>query len=127
VKGWSADWVIRYGLPILEADKQHKYVHHRRHGTTTSCTGLLQAPRGRCAPRRDVAAAVGYRRVNGIRKAMVEDPTLANDVCDGGLYSHRHSYQFRHRPKTEALVKGSVAALQAEERELEEEIDADYD
>lgn len=122
VKGWSADWLLRYALPILEADKQHKYVH-----IDVWNNDIIA---GRCKLRRDGALHEEMSQlqwatvVNGSGR-MVEDPTLANDVCDGGLYSHRHSYQYRHVAKEPEIQRGSPEALRREERELEEEMDDD--
>lgn len=122
VKGWSADWVNRYGLPILEADKQHKYVH-----VDVWNNDIIG---GRCKLRRDGALYEEMSQlqwatiVNGSGR-MVEDPTLPNDICDAGLYSHRHSYQFRAVPAPKVLERGSPEAMLAEERELEESQDED--
>lgn len=124
VKGWSVDWVTRYNLPILEADKQHKYVH-----IDVWNNDIIT---GRCKMRRDGVlyeemAQLQWATVVSGSGRMVEDPTLANDACDGGLYSHRHSYQFRSVPKEELPARGTEAALEREERELEEELDYDDD
>ena len=54
---------------------------------------------------------------------MIEDPTLANDCCDGGLYAHRHSYPFRWQPQEVPLRPGSPEALRREEQELEEDME----
>ncbi len=117
VKGWSAAWVQRYNMPIIEADKQHKYTH-----IDVWNTDIL---RGRCKMREggelyeEMAQLQWASLVTGTGR-MVEDPTLANDVCDGGLYSHRHSFQYRWRPEEIPAKPGSPEALLREERELED-------
>lgn len=124
VKGWSASWVTRYGLPILEADKQHKYAH-----IDVWNTDIIS---GRCKLRKDGPL---YEEMSNLQWAtivsgsgrMIEDPTLANDTTDGGLYSHRHSYQYRATIKEEPPPPGTPAALAAEEAELEAEMEEQAD
>lgn len=124
VKGWSADWVTRYNLPILEADKQHKYPHIDLMNTDIH--------RGHLKLREDGPL---YLEMSELQWAtivtgtgrQVEDPTMPNDVCDGGLYGHRHSYQYRWHPEEQQPAKGSAEALLREEREIEEELMEDMD
>lgn len=122
VKGWSADWVTRYNLPILEADKQHKYTHVDVVNNDI-LTARLQMREGG-ALYEEMSQLQWSSIVSGSGR-MVEDPTLANDVCDGGLYSHRHSYQYRWNPAEQRLTPGSPEALRREEQELEEEMEQD--
>jgi hypothetical protein len=124
VKGWSADWVTRYNLPILEADKQHKYPHIDLMNTDIH--------RGRLKLREDgplyleMAELQWATIVTGTGR-MIEDPTMPNDVCDGGLYGHRHSYQYRWMPEDKQPPRGSLESLLREERELEDAIMEDAD
>jgi hypothetical protein len=124
VKGWSAGWVTRYNLPILEADKQHKYAH-----VDVWNNDIIA---GRCKLRKDgelyeEMAQLQWATIVSGSGRMVEDPTLANDVCDGGLYSHRHSYQYRATIKEEPPPPGSPehwARLEAIlEADMEEQAD----
>lgn len=124
VKGWSKEMVARYNLPIIEAEKQHKYP-----SIDTMNTDILSRDsvgNSRLALRDggllyDEMSQLQYSSVVSATGKLVEDPTLANDVCDAGLYAHRHSYQYRWRPDVVPPKPGSVEALAKEETELEDE------
>jgi hypothetical protein len=124
VKGWSADFVTRYNLPILEADKQHKYTHIDVMNNDIVRARLKLRDGG---PLYDEMSQLQWATIVSGSGRMVEDPTLANDVCDGGLYSHRHSYQYRWRPEDKPPPAGSPEALLREERELEEDMEDEAD
>lgn len=119
VKGWSADWVTRYNLPILEADKQHKYPHIDLMNTDI-LRGHLKFREG--GPLYTEMAELQYATIATGTGRMIEDPTMPNDVCDGGLYGHRHSYQYRWRPEDKQPAKGSVEAMLREEKLLEDDM-----
>lgn len=121
VKGWSREWVERYNQPILEAEKAHK------HGAIDTMNADLLA--------RNIALREGgalYEEMSQLQWSsvvsasgrLVEDPTLANDCCDGGLYAHRHSYQYRWRPEEK---KPPPRTPEAYEREAQEIEDAQYE
>lgn len=118
VAGWSAEFVERFGVPILEAEKAHKHI------AIDMFNGDVAA--GRIKLREDgilydeMSQLQWSSIVSGSGK-LIEDPTLDNHACDGALYAHRHSYQFRWRPEERKLVVGSPEAMLREERELEED------
>lgn len=119
VKGWSADWVTRYNLPILEADKQHKYAHIDVMNNDILKRRMKLREGG---PLYEEMSQLQWATIVSGTGRMIEDPTLANDVCDGGLYAHRHSYQYRWTPEDKPPPKGSPEAFIREERELEDDI-----
>jgi predicted phosphodiesterase len=60
---------------------------------------------------------------------MLEDPTRQTHACDGALYGHRHSYQYRWRPELKPAEPGSLTAHLREEQALEDQTfdpDEDY-
>ncbi len=118
VKGWSEGWINRYNLPIIEADKQHKYTHVDVMNTDI-LRGTLKMRDG--GPLFDEMCQLQWASVLSGTGKMIEDPTLANDVCDAGLYGHRHSFQYRWAPADVPLKPGSVAAQLREEQELEDD------
>lgn len=122
VRGWSDEWRNRYALPIIEADKQHKHVHIDLVNNDI-LAGKLKLREG--GGLYDEMAQLQWSSVITGSGRMVEDPTLANDQCDAGLYAHRHSWPFRATPKEETPQRGTRAALEREERELEEAMDDD--
>lgn len=124
VKGWSEEWVNRYNLPILEADKQHKYTHQDVMNNDI-LRGYMKLREG--GELYEEMAQLQWATIVSGTGRMIEDPTLANDVCDGGLYAHRHSHQFRWQPEERPLTPGSPAALQRIERELEDEMEEQSD
>ena len=58
---------------------------------------------------------------------MVEDPTLANDLCDADLYSARRAYHFRFRPEERTPQAGTPAHYARQAAELEEEMDEEFE
>ena len=121
-KGWSKEWVSRYGLPIVEAEKQHKLT-----AIQTMNTDILA---GR-VKFRDGSPLIAEMRelqwsttVDGSGK-LFEDPTLANDVCDSSLYAHRRSWHFRGRLPESLPAPGSPARYAREAAALEDDIDED--
>lgn len=118
VKGWSREWVERYGLPIFEAEKQHKLT-----AITTMNNDIL---RGTVKFRRggmliDEMRELQWATIIDGSGKMIEDPTMANDVCDSALYGHRRSFQYRWSPEAKKLQPGSPEAYLREESDLEEE------
>jgi hypothetical protein len=95
VAGWSEDWILRYGIPFLEADKANKHsfieamnadilrgwVKYREDSPLWKTTSELQW------------ATI----VTGAGK-LIEDPTMPNHASDAGLYGHRQSFNYRFRP-----------------------------
>lgn len=120
VKGWSKEWIDRYQLPIVEAEKQHK---------TTAIQTMNSDILGRRVKFRDGSPLIAEMRelqwstvVDGSGK-LFEDPTLPNDQCDSALYAHRRSYHFRGQLPTEQPKPGSAARYAREEAELAEDIE----
>ena len=124
VRGWSADWVTRYNLPILEADKQHKHVHIDVVNNDIIRGQLKLRDGGELYS--EMSQVQWATIVTGTGR-MIEDPTMPNDVCDAGLYSHRHSYQYRWSPEEKRLRPGSPEAMAREEQELEDATEEEYE
>jgi hypothetical protein len=124
VKGWSKEWVDRYQLPIVEAEKQHKQT-----AINVFNTDILA---GRVKFRENGPLLAEMRElqwstvVDGSGK-LFEDPTLANDICDSALYAARRSYHFRGQALEAAPPAGSPARYAREAAELEAEMDEDDD
>lgn len=124
VKGWSKEWVDRYGLPIVEAEKQHKQTAINVYNTDVICKRRKY---------REGSPLIAEMRelqwstiVDGSGR-MIEDPTLANDLCDADLYSARRAYHFRGDPVEQDAPKGTPAHYAREAAELEQELDEEYD
>ena len=115
VKGWSKEWIERYQQPIIEAEKSHK---HGAIGTwnTDIIQGNTQFRDG--SPLWEEITQLQWATVVSASGKQVEDPTLANDCCDSGLYAHRHSYAFRWRPEEKPPKAGSPEAVLREEADL---------
>lgn len=120
VKGWSDRWVAQYNLPIIEAEKQHKYTHIDIMNTDILRGRLKMRDSGALF---DEMSQLQWASILTGTGRMVEDPTLANDCADAALYSHRHSYQYRWSPEERPLAPGSPEAMRREEQEIEDAID----
>lgn len=118
-KGWSKEWVTKYNLPIVEAEKQHKLT-----AITTYNADILK---------RHVKFREGGVLIEEMKElqwativsgsgAMLEDPTMANDVCDSSLYGHRHSYQFRWRAEDVIPAPGTPERFAREAKEIEDDM-----
>lgn len=124
VKGWSKEWVDRYGLPIVEAEKQHKQTAINVFNADVLARRVkFRSGSPLIAEMRELQWAT---IVDGSGR-MVEDPTLANDCCDAGLYGHRRAYHFRFRPEELPPAAGTPAAYAREAAELEAELDEDLE
>lgn len=117
VKGWSKEFVERYGIPILEAEKAHKVTAIELFNTDL-VTGGIQLRED--SPLYEEMAELQWATIVSASGRQVEDPTLANHCCDAGLYAHRHSYQYRARPEDAKLQPGSTEWTLREERALED-------
>lgn len=120
VKGWSKEWIDRYGLPISEAEKQHKQTAIQVMNTDI-LQGRVKFREG--SPLFEEMRELQYATIVDGSGKMIEDPTMANDVCDSSLYAHRRSYHHRHRPEEETPRVGSPAHYAREAAELEDEAD----
>lgn len=124
VKGWSKEWIERYSLPILEAEKQHK------HTAVETWNGDILTRRCRLREGSPLYAEMSELQWTNIVSGtgrMVEDPTQDNHCCDAALYAHRHSYQYRSRPEDVPPPPGSREARIREEAALEEDMLRDED
>lgn len=118
VQGWAREWIERYNQPFVEAEKSNK------HGSIDTYNndivrGLVQFRDG--GPLFEEMSQLQWSGVVSGSGRLVEDPTMANDVCDASLYAHRHSYQFRWRPEEKKPDAGTVEYALREEREIEED------
>lgn len=124
VAGWSEEFVERFQVPILEAEKAHKHL------AIDMLNGDIVTGRIKLRDGGELYEEMSQLQwatiVTGTGK-MIEDPTLANHCADGGLYAHRHSYQYRWRPEEKPLVVGSPEHTLREEREMEEHAEREED
>ncbi len=122
VAGWSEEFVERFGVPIHEADKHAKNMAiDMMNGDIVS--GRIQLREG--GELYEQMSQVQWSTIVSGTGKMIEDPTIPNDVTDGGLYSHRHSYAFRWRPEEKKLTPGTPEHTLREEREMEEHAERD--
>ena len=124
VAGWSEEFVERFQVPILEAEKAHKHLAiDMFNGDIVS--GRIKLRDG--GELYDEMSQLQWATVVSGSGKMIEDPTLANHCADGALYSHRHSYQYRWRPEEKPLTPGTPEHTLREEREMEEHAEAGDD
>jgi hypothetical protein len=112
VKGWSKEWVERYGLPIAEAEKQHKLTAIQTMNNDI-LRGAVKFREG--SPLLDEMRELQWSTLVDGSGRMVEDPTMPNDLCDASLYAHRRSYQFRSRPDERPKTQQERLAREAQE------------
>lgn len=113
VAGWSEEFVERFGVPILEADK------HQKHMAIDMWNGDIVTGRIKLRDGGELYEEMSQLQWATIVSAtgrMIEDPTQDNHCCDGGLYAHRHSYQYRWRPEEKKLEPGTPAHTLREEQ-----------
>lgn len=123
VKGWSKEWIERYGLPIVEAEKQHKNTAITVHNTDI-LRRLVKFREG--SPLIEEMRELQWATIVDGSGKMIEDPTLANDVCDSALYAARRAYHFRGRMEDRPAQPGTSAYYARQAAELEDAAD-DYD
>lgn len=122
VRGWSKEWVERYGLPILEAEKQHKNTAIKTmNSDILSPNGPLVRMRDG-GPLMDEMSQIMWMTLVSGSGREVEDPSIPNDTADAGLYSHRHSYQYRHIPKCSTPGKGTLEYYSKIAKDIESEV-----
>ncbi len=115
VKGWSRQWLERYQLPILEAQKPNKLMAQRQWNTDIRQGHYLMRSGSPLLAEMKVHRWLPTRNSEG---KLMEDPATHRDLCDGGLYIHRESYHHRYRPAPEKLVTGTPEWVTREEAEL---------
>jgi hypothetical protein len=116
VPGWSEKWVERYGLPIIEATKKNK------HGAIEQMGHDIRGGALRCRAGgawHEEAKEHQWLSIVSATGKLVEDPTTANHVLDGGLYAHRESFHHRFRPEPPKIVPNTPEWVLKEELELE--------
>lgn len=122
VAGWSAEFVERFGVPILEAEKAHK------HMAIDVMNGDFATARIRLRKdgmlHEEMSQLQWSAIVSGTGR-MVEDPTMHNHCADAALYSHRHSYQYRWRPEEKRHEPGTPEHTLREERLMAEHHEED--
>jgi hypothetical protein len=117
VAGWSEDWIARYGIPLLEADKAHKHTFIELMNADI-LRGWVKYRDG--SPLWRTATELQWATIVTGAGRLVEDPTMANHCTDAGLYAHRHSFNFRYRPEEPPPPPvGSPEWAQREEAALE--------
>lgn len=118
VRGWSKEWVDRYGLPIVEAEKAHKHVAIDTVNADLIAGNLKLRDGGALY---DEMKDLQWSSVVSGSGRMVEDPTLANHACDAALYAHRHSWQHRYVPAVVEPPPGTPERAVLEEQRLEQD------
>jgi len=124
VKGWSKEWVERYGLPIVEAEKQHK---NTAIGVYNSDVLARRRKYREGSPLIAEMRELQWATIVDGSGRMVEDPTLANDLCDADLYSVRRAKHYRGGVAEPPPKVGTPAHYAREAAEIEAEIDEQYD
>ncbi|MGH7177649.1 MAG: terminase large subunit domain-containing protein [Tepidisphaeraceae bacterium] len=117
VVGWSLEWVERYNQPILEAEKAQKHTAIDTENADILARNIQLRDGGALY---EEMSQLQWSSIVSATGKLIEDPTLANDCCDAGLYAHRHSYQYRWRPEAKRPTPRTQEAYEQEERELEE-------
>ncbi len=119
VAGWSVQFVERYGLPVLEAEK------HNKHDAISMVNGDIVRKHIRLRDGgevyEDMSALQWSHLVSGSGR-LVEDPTMSNHASDGFLYAARHARQYRARHEDVLPPSGSVERYSREAAELEAEL-----
>lgn len=119
VTGWSDEWVERYGLPIAEAQKAHKStaIEVMNNDIVSGNVALRDG-----GPLYEEMSLLQWSSIVSATGRQIEDPTIANDCCDAGLYSHRRTYAHRYRAPVEVPKFGTPERAARDESELEEEL-----
>jgi hypothetical protein len=117
-KGWSNDFVARYGVPILEAEKHSKYeAQMLLNGDIVR--GLIKLRDG--GPLYDEMSTLQWSNLISGTGKLIEDPTMHNHCTDAALYAHRMSMQYRWSP-VDAPPKTAAERYQREADDLEREL-----
>jgi hypothetical protein len=112
-KGWSKRWMERFGFGIEEAEKHHKHEAIQLFNTDLRKRRIVVR---KGSPLHEQLRRVQWLPVDG-RGKMEEDPSIPNDLTDGGLYGHRRTYQHLAKPEAPPPRAGSpeyYAKLEAE-------------
>lgn len=124
VQGWSTKWVDKYQLAITEAHKTNKHV--AQSSWNADIRKLLCRFRIG-SPLLQQMRSHRYRPIRNEHGKLEEDPGSPRDLCDAGLYAHRESYHFRHRPEELLPVPGTPAHFARQAADLESELDEEDD
>lgn len=118
-KGWSKQFMERYQLPVLEAEKNAKYENITLLNTDIG-RGRLKLRDGGLAYE-NMSQLQWSKLVSGNGR-MVEDPTMANDGSDSCLYMARQARHYGWSPAEVVLATGSREKYNREAQELEEDL-----
>lgn len=119
VAGWSKEWVKRYGINIIEAQKKNKHAAIEQMASDIR-RGWIRVREG--GAWLEEAEQHHWSRAGLVSASgkLLEDPTTENHCCDAGLYAARESYHYRYRQEDLPPEPGSAQAIAREEAELEE-------
>lgn len=115
VKGWSRQWMERYQIPILEAQKPNKLLAQKQLNTDIRQGHWLGRHGSPLIAEMKVHRWLPTRNSEG---KLMEDPATHRDLSDASLYIHRESYHHRYRPAPEKLVTGTPEWVTREETEM---------
>lgn len=122
VKGWSRDFIARYGIPVVEAEKSNKRGAIKQFNTDLT-TGRIRLREGGQLLA-DMLILQWSPVVGGSGQQVEASGHHAyTHTTDAGLYGHRMSYHYRGVPPPAPPPRGSAAALAREEHELEDYYD----
>jgi hypothetical protein len=96
VKGWSREWVGRYGVPIDEAEKTNKA------GAIERLNGELVRGQFRLRVGGQLLEQMERLQWQVVRSdggRLIENPRQRNDVADAALYMSRRSFPHRYQPE----------------------------
>lgn len=104
VAGWEREWISRYGIPIVPAEKANKHLAIEQVNTDilTQHDGRPRLRLLEGSPLAEEYAQIQWASVRSITGKLTEDPTIPNDCADAFLYAHRHSWHHRYRPEQPA-------------------------
>lgn len=114
-KGWSKRWSERFGGEMREAEKHKKYEHIQLFNTDLR-KERIRVRRG--SPLHEQLKRVRWLPPTGTGPQK-EDPAIPNDITDGGLYGHRHTYQHLAQRQLPAPKVGTAEYYAKLEAELE--------
>jgi len=122
VKGWSKDFVARYNIPVIEAEKANKRGAIKQFNTDMT-NGRVRLRAGG-----ELLANMLILQWSPLTDARGQQVEAAGHhkythAPDAGLYGHRMSYHFRAAPPPVKPQPGSPAWMAAEEAEMEDYAD----
>lgn len=112
---------VRYGIPILKAEKQNKYDRIRAFNTdlTNGYIKVLRPEDSQLVT--EMKQLMTKQLPSG---AWIEHPGLPNDICDATLYAHHASYHYRFEPPDDKPKPGTPEYWQDKEARLIKSLEA---